>query len=244
MPGHAGGWIAVRDAVKKPLPKDAPVPGKFRVHEPRPTPPRRRSAEGRVTVMKFDMTSIDGIGRRLARARRRDLRPRAARRSHRAHGALAARQAPAPATTRRSAAPTSTAPARRCTSRRAPAAPVTARRACRSSAAAVAPWARSCAATSTTCRRRCARWRCAMRSRPRFAPAGSSCGRSAELAEGKTKALRESFAKASLDERAHHRRRRGEREVRRSPRATCRRSTCCRSRASTSTTSCAARSSC
>ena len=31
MPGHAGGWIAVRDAVKKPLPKDAPVPGKFRV---------------------------------------------------------------------------------------------------------------------------------------------------------------------------------------------------------------------
>src|SRR5512137_609554 len=32
VPGHAGGWIAVRDAVKKPLPKDAPMPGKFRVH--------------------------------------------------------------------------------------------------------------------------------------------------------------------------------------------------------------------
>src|ERR1700685_528258 len=32
VPGHAGGWIAVRDAVKKPLPKDAPQPGKFRVH--------------------------------------------------------------------------------------------------------------------------------------------------------------------------------------------------------------------
>ena len=32
VPGSAGGWIAVRDAVKKPLPKDAPVPGKFRVH--------------------------------------------------------------------------------------------------------------------------------------------------------------------------------------------------------------------
>jgi large subunit ribosomal protein L3 len=32
VPGHAGGWIAVRDAVKKPLPKDAPLPGKFRVH--------------------------------------------------------------------------------------------------------------------------------------------------------------------------------------------------------------------
>ena len=31
VPGHAGGWISVSDAVKKPLPKDAPVPGKFRV---------------------------------------------------------------------------------------------------------------------------------------------------------------------------------------------------------------------
>ena len=32
VPGHAGGWIAVRDAVKRPLSKDAPLPGKFRVH--------------------------------------------------------------------------------------------------------------------------------------------------------------------------------------------------------------------
>ncbi len=32
VPGFAGAWISVRDAVKKPLPKDAPVPGKFRVH--------------------------------------------------------------------------------------------------------------------------------------------------------------------------------------------------------------------
>jgi large subunit ribosomal protein L3 len=31
VPGHAGGWIYLRDAVKKPLPKDAPMPGKFRV---------------------------------------------------------------------------------------------------------------------------------------------------------------------------------------------------------------------
>src|ERR1700760_4401456 len=28
VPGFAGGWISVRDAVKKPLHKDAPVPGK------------------------------------------------------------------------------------------------------------------------------------------------------------------------------------------------------------------------
>ena len=31
MPGVAGGYIFVRDAVKKALPKDAPSPGKFRV---------------------------------------------------------------------------------------------------------------------------------------------------------------------------------------------------------------------
>jgi large subunit ribosomal protein L3 len=31
VPGAKGGWITVRDAVKKSLPKDAPKPGKFRV---------------------------------------------------------------------------------------------------------------------------------------------------------------------------------------------------------------------
>jgi large subunit ribosomal protein L3 len=30
VPGAKGGWILVRDAVKKPLPKDLPMPGKFR----------------------------------------------------------------------------------------------------------------------------------------------------------------------------------------------------------------------
>jgi len=31
VPGVAGGWIQVRDAVKKALPKDVPLPGKYRV---------------------------------------------------------------------------------------------------------------------------------------------------------------------------------------------------------------------
>ena len=31
VPGHKGGWIRLRDAVKKALPKDAPKPGKFRL---------------------------------------------------------------------------------------------------------------------------------------------------------------------------------------------------------------------
>ena len=30
VPGAKGGWVLVRDAVKRPLPKDAPKPGAFR----------------------------------------------------------------------------------------------------------------------------------------------------------------------------------------------------------------------
>jgi len=33
VPGHAGGWIYLRDAVKRALPADAPKPGKFRFAE-------------------------------------------------------------------------------------------------------------------------------------------------------------------------------------------------------------------
>lgn len=33
VPGSKGGWITVRDAIKKPLPKEAPKPGKFRLAE-------------------------------------------------------------------------------------------------------------------------------------------------------------------------------------------------------------------
>jgi large subunit ribosomal protein L3 len=33
VPGVKGGWITVRDAVKKTLPKEAPKPGKFRLGE-------------------------------------------------------------------------------------------------------------------------------------------------------------------------------------------------------------------
>ena len=47
VPGNAGGWIAVRDAVKKPFPKDAPVPGKFRVHpEAAAAAPSAEAAKG------------------------------------------------------------------------------------------------------------------------------------------------------------------------------------------------------
>ena len=42
VPGAKGGWITVRDAVKKALPKDAPKPGKFRAA---PRPPAEAPAQ-------------------------------------------------------------------------------------------------------------------------------------------------------------------------------------------------------
>jgi large subunit ribosomal protein L3 len=41
VPGHAGGYIYIKDAVKRKAPADLPMPGKFR------TPARRGRARGR-----------------------------------------------------------------------------------------------------------------------------------------------------------------------------------------------------
>jgi large subunit ribosomal protein L3 len=38
VPGSKGGWIMVRDAVKRPLPKDAPKPGKFKLADGKDAP--------------------------------------------------------------------------------------------------------------------------------------------------------------------------------------------------------------
>ncbi|MCW2276267.1 50S ribosomal protein L3 [Rhodoblastus acidophilus] len=38
VPGHAGNWIFIRDAVKKALPAEAPKPGKFRIPESNAAP--------------------------------------------------------------------------------------------------------------------------------------------------------------------------------------------------------------
>lgn len=45
VPGAKGGWIMVRDAVKKPLPKDAPKPGKFRVADEGQAAPAEAAAQ-------------------------------------------------------------------------------------------------------------------------------------------------------------------------------------------------------
>src|SRR5215471_18354085 len=50
VPGAKGGWITVRDAVKKALPKDAPQPGRFRVADTttEAPPPPPQTGEGGV----------------------------------------------------------------------------------------------------------------------------------------------------------------------------------------------------
>ena len=58
VPGAKGGWISVRDAVKKPLPKDAPKPGKFKLaggEQARGRPPSRRACE-----MELKVTTLEG----------------------------------------------------------------------------------------------------------------------------------------------------------------------------------------
>jgi large subunit ribosomal protein L3 len=46
VPGAKGGWITVRDAVKKTLPKEAPKPGKFRLAETDAKSAEPKPAEG------------------------------------------------------------------------------------------------------------------------------------------------------------------------------------------------------
>jgi large subunit ribosomal protein L3 len=46
VPGAKGGWITVRDAVKKALPQDVPKPGKFRLSSDETAPPPAEGADG------------------------------------------------------------------------------------------------------------------------------------------------------------------------------------------------------
>ncbi len=45
VPGSKGGWITVRDAIKKPVPKDLPNPGKFRLAESEAAAPAAKADE-------------------------------------------------------------------------------------------------------------------------------------------------------------------------------------------------------
>jgi large subunit ribosomal protein L3 len=45
VPGNKGGWITLRDAVKKKLPQDAPKPGKFRMPQAQSAPAEEQASE-------------------------------------------------------------------------------------------------------------------------------------------------------------------------------------------------------
>ena len=59
VPGSKGGWIAVRDAVKKPLPKEAPKPGKFKVAGGASRLRKRRPSR-RAREMELKVTTLEG----------------------------------------------------------------------------------------------------------------------------------------------------------------------------------------
>ena len=197
VPGAKGGWITVRDAVKKAPPKDLPKPGKFRLADGAAAAAEARSRR-RGRVMDLKVTTLDGKEAGLGHAQQGHLRPRAAHRPDPALRRVAARQAP-----RRHARgeePRRHQPHRQedRTRRRAPAARATARSARTCSAAAAVRSVRIRATTRSTCRRRCARSRCAMRSPPRRRTAASWCSTRSRAKDAKTKALAAQFEKLGL----------------------------------------------
>jgi len=139
VPGFAGAWISVRDAVKKPLPKDAPVPassGFTPKRRPRPPPSRREN-----DAVKYDLTSIDGAAAGSLELSDAifGLEPRADIIARMVRWQLAKRQSGDHKTLGRADIART---GKKMYKQKGTAAPATARPACRSSAAAAAPWAR------------------------------------------------------------------------------------------------------
>ena len=85
VPGAKGGWITVRDAVKKAPPKDLPKPGKFRLSDggsaakapAKPAPPQAARRKGARDGPQGHHPRRQGS--RLGHAQQGHLRPRAAR---------------------------------------------------------------------------------------------------------------------------------------------------------------------
>ena len=196
VPGSKGGWVTIKDAVKKATPDNVILPAALRsaaaaahaaalkaaeeaaaaeaeaealrVAEQAAAEQaalqqaeaeiksgkdgrRRRSPRGRERQgMKLDVITLDAALGGVDRARRRDLRARAARGHPAPGGPLAARQAAGGHAQRCSAGRRSATRPRRSTARRAPAVPGTARARRRSSATAAPTRGRRRAATRTT----------------------------------------------------------------------------------------------
>ena len=248
VPGAKGGWITVRDAVKKALPKEAPKPGKFRLAEaaedeirgqagrrqPRP-PPRRRARD-----MEMKITTLEG--KEAGSVNLPDaifgLEPRSDILQRCVNWQLAKRQRGTHKTKDRSEiwrtgkkmyAQKGTGGARHG-SARVPQ--------FRGGGRAFGPVVRS-HAIDLPKKVRALALKHALSSKAK--DGGIIVIDKATLKDAKTKALAKQFGKLGLEQRADHRRRRGRSRISAPPRATFRISTCCRCRASTSTTSCGAR---
>ena len=181
VPGAKGGWITVRDAVKKALPKDAPKPGKFRLAggrqraERAEAPTRSRAAEARrARDMELKVTTLDGDDGRFGHLSDAifGLEPRADILHRCVTWQLAKRRAGTHEVKNRAEIWRT---GKKMYRQKGTGRPATARPASTCSAAAAARSARSCAAMRSACPRRCARSRSSMRCRPRPRTAASSC---------------------------------------------------------------------
>ncbi len=68
VPGHKGGWITVRDAVKKKLPKEAPKPGKFRLADAGDSKPAEQKSESKSEAKSDAAPSADQAAQQAAAA--------------------------------------------------------------------------------------------------------------------------------------------------------------------------------
>ena len=153
VPGSKGGWVMVRDAVKRPH-KDVPKPGSVKKREARACRAPAAETEGGGLTMKTNILNLDNkaAGEVELNDEIFGLEPRADLIQRVVVWQLAKRRSGQHKVLTRAE---SIAPRRRCTSRRAPALPVTARAPRRCSSAAPRRWARSTTAMNSTCRRRC-----------------------------------------------------------------------------------------
>ena len=248
VPGAKGGWILVRDAVKRALPEGVPMPGAFR--KPRE---RRRSGRGSGSCRSCRLSNAErrrpSDGPQGHHARRQGRRHRSRCRTRFSASSRAPTSCSAwSATSSPSGRPARTRP------RRA---------------------ARSATTKKMFKQKGTGRARHGAKTAPQFRGGGKAFGpvvrshahdlpkkvralalkhalsdkargekliviADAKVKEPKTKALAGAVRQARPRQRADHRRRRGRRRISRWPPATSPISTCCRCRASTSTTSCAA----
>ena len=205
VPGVAGGWIFVRDAVKRKLPKDVPMPGKFRTADDAPA--------ARLSRPKRRMRDEDSMSPRSNGAKAGSVDPNEAifglepRADLLAVASAGSSPSARPVRTPSRIVRTSSRTTKKVYKQKGTSvAPATAPRALPSSGAVAVPSARRFAATRTICPRR-------------FAPRAEACAlvqgqrffarrdRRREALRAQDEGLRRALRQARLRQRPDHRRR-------------------------------------